>query len=77
MVDIDRELYTKYGLHLNDKGKELVARKLIPTTKHMLYKKNKGPIGMTWKQVKVKTSQGKHNNLETEKREQIPVNRTG
>jgi hypothetical protein len=69
MVDIDRELYTKHGLHLNDRGRELVARKIIPTIKHMLYKKTEEPISITWKQAKVKTSQRKHNNLESEKRE--------
>jgi hypothetical protein len=39
-VDTDRELHTKqHGLHLNDKGKELIGRRIIPTTKHKKKKK--------------------------------------
>jgi hypothetical protein len=39
-VNINRELNTKHGLHLNDKGKELAVRKIIPIIKNILYKKN-------------------------------------
>jgi hypothetical protein len=70
--DIDRELFTKHGLHLNNKGKEMVTKKIIPTIKHLLYKKTEEPISMTWKQDKVKTVktlQEKRNNLESEKEE--------
>jgi hypothetical protein len=38
-LDINRESYTKHGLHLNHKGKELIARKMIPIIMHILYKK--------------------------------------
>jgi hypothetical protein len=39
-VNINRGLYTKHGLHLNDKGKELAVTKIIPIIKNILYKKN-------------------------------------
>jgi hypothetical protein len=62
--DPNRELFTKHGLHMNDKGKELAARKIISTIKHTLCKKSEKPISMEWKQNKAKKSQEKHNNLE-------------
>jgi hypothetical protein len=39
-LDSNREVFTKHGLHMN-KGKELVAKKIMSTIKHMLYKKNR------------------------------------
>jgi hypothetical protein len=53
-LDIDRESYTKHDLHLNHNGKELIARKMIPITMHILYKKTEEPISMTWKQKIIK-----------------------
>jgi hypothetical protein len=47
---------------MNNKGKELVAKKIMSTIKHMLYKKIEEPISMTWKEDKVLKSQEKHNN---------------
>jgi hypothetical protein len=38
-LDLNRELFTKHGLHMNDKGKELVAKKIISAIKYMLHKK--------------------------------------
>jgi hypothetical protein len=35
-------------LRLDNKGKELVAKKIVSTTKYMLNKKTKEPIYMTW-----------------------------
>jgi hypothetical protein len=37
-LDLNRELFTKHGLHMNGKGKELVAKKIMSTMKHMLHK---------------------------------------
>jgi hypothetical protein len=53
---------------MNDKGKELVAKKIISTIKYMLHKKIEEPISMTWKEDKVKKSQEKHNNQIYEER---------
>jgi hypothetical protein len=42
-LDSNRDLYvfTKHGLHLNNTGRELVAKKIVSTIKHMLnIKKN-------------------------------------
>jgi hypothetical protein len=47
---------------MNNKGKESATRKIISTIKHILCKKIKNPISLTWKQDKVKKSQEKHNN---------------
>jgi hypothetical protein len=38
-LDSNRDLFTKHGLHLNNKGKELAAKKIVSTVKDMLHKK--------------------------------------
>jgi hypothetical protein len=38
-LDLNRELFTKHGLHMNGKGKESVAKKIMSTIKHMVLKK--------------------------------------
>jgi hypothetical protein len=61
-LDLNRELFTKHGLHMNGKGKELVAKKIMSTIKHMLRKQIEEPICMTWKEDEVKKSQEKQKN---------------
>ena len=48
-VDNKRELYTRHGLHMNLKGKELIAHKIIKTIKAMLDKKKSVPIKLNYK----------------------------
>jgi hypothetical protein len=60
-LDSNREVFTKHGLHMNNKGKELVAKKIMSAIKYMLYKNIEEPISMTWKEDKVLKSQEKHN----------------
>jgi hypothetical protein len=38
-VDPQRELYTRHGLHMNQNGKEQMAKKIVLTIKSMLHKK--------------------------------------
>jgi hypothetical protein len=38
-IDSNRELFTKHGQHMNDKGKELAAKKIASTVKYILQKK--------------------------------------
>jgi len=38
-VDPHRELYTYYGLHMNQKGKEQMAKTIVLVVKWFLYKK--------------------------------------
>jgi hypothetical protein len=40
-LDSNRDLETKHGLHMNNKGKELSAKKIASTTKRMPNTKNK------------------------------------
>jgi hypothetical protein len=47
-LDSNRDLFTKHGLHLDSKGKELAAKKIVSTIKYILNKKTKEPIYMTW-----------------------------
>jgi lysophospholipase L1-like esterase len=37
--DSNREVFTKHGLHMNNKGKELVTKKITSAIKHILDKK--------------------------------------
>jgi hypothetical protein len=37
-LDLNRELFTKHGLHMNGERKKLVAKKIMTTIKHMLHK---------------------------------------
>jgi hypothetical protein len=63
-LNLNRDLFTKHGLHLNNKGKELAARKIVSSIKHMLHKKTKEPIYMTWKDDYVKGTQENLNSQE-------------
>ena len=43
-IDSNRELFTKHGLHLNLKGKDQIARKIVQTIKVILNRKMSDPI---------------------------------
>jgi len=45
-VDTLRELYTRHGLHMNQNGKEQMAKKIALAVKSMLQKKKSDPIVM-------------------------------
>jgi hypothetical protein len=45
-VDSNRELFTRHGLHMNSKGKEQIARKIVKTIKVMLNEKKSVPFMM-------------------------------
>ena len=47
-VDTDRDLFTRHGLHMNLKGKEHVAYKIINTIKVMVNRKKSVPIKMKY-----------------------------
>jgi hypothetical protein len=40
-LDSNTDLFTKHGLHLNNKWKELATKKIVSTIKYMLNKKQK------------------------------------
>jgi hypothetical protein len=40
-LDSNRDLFTKHGLHMNNKGKELAAKKIVSSIKYKLNKKQK------------------------------------
>jgi hypothetical protein len=56
-VDLDRELYTRHGLHLNLKGKEQTANKVISVTKDLFHVNKAKPLAMKWKEVEDKDSE--------------------
>jgi hypothetical protein len=45
-VDPNRDLFTRHGLHINSKGKEQMAKKIVKAIKVMLNKKKSDPIMM-------------------------------
>jgi hypothetical protein len=47
-------MFTKHGLYVNKKGKELAAMKIVSIIKYMLNNKTKEPIYIDWKADNVK-----------------------
>jgi hypothetical protein len=45
-----RELYTRHGVHLNWKGKEYMARKIVNVIKEILSVEKSDPIEVKWKE---------------------------
>jgi hypothetical protein len=58
-IDSNTELFAKHGLHMNDKGNELAAKKIASTIKYIHQEKITEPICMTWKEDHVKKITGK------------------
>jgi hypothetical protein len=48
-VDLDRDLFTRHGLHLNTKGTEHLALKVALMIKNLLTRKKKLPRALQWK----------------------------
>lgn len=71
-IDSNRELFTKHGLHMNDKGRELAAKKIASTIKYILQDKIIEPICMTWKEDDIKKSQKNHNTQAYEEERNCP-----
>ena len=49
-VTSNRELFTKHGLHLNNKGKEQMAKTIASSIKEIFKLIKKNPIKMSWKE---------------------------
>ena len=49
-VDLDRSFFTKHGQHMNAKGKEVMAIKIVTAIKNILKVHRKSPISMKWKE---------------------------
>ena len=49
-VDTNRDLFTRHGLHMNPKGKEQIACKIVKAIKAMLNEKKSVPIKMNYKE---------------------------
>jgi len=43
-VELDRRDFTKHGQHMNAKGKELLAKRIVATIKHALKVCKKTPV---------------------------------
>jgi hypothetical protein len=56
-VDLDRELYTRHGLHLNLNGKEQRVNKVISVIKDLFHVNKVIPLAMKWKEVEDKDSE--------------------
>ena len=49
-VNLDRRAFTKHGQHMNARGKELMAKRIIEAIKHTLQMCKKTLIVMKWKE---------------------------
>jgi len=68
-VDTDRDLFTRHGLHMNSKGKEQIACKIVKTIKAMLNVKKRVPIRVKYKEDlgrDNKGTEGENITMETE-----------
>jgi hypothetical protein len=50
-VDLNRDLLTRHSLHMNSKGKEQIASKIVKTIKVMLNEEKRDPIMMKTKKI--------------------------
>jgi len=57
-VELDRRDFTKHGQHMNAKGKELLAKRIVATIKHALKVCKKIPVSMNCKEDPSKENQG-------------------
>jgi hypothetical protein len=48
-TNLEREYFTKHGLHLNSSGKEYIALRLTMVVKSFLNKERMSPIRLQWK----------------------------
>jgi hypothetical protein len=48
-TDLEREYFTKHGLHLNSSGKECIAPRLATVVKSFFNKEKMSPIFLQWK----------------------------
>jgi hypothetical protein len=48
-IDLDRELFTKHGLHMNNLGKERIMKHTATMVLAVLQKKTQEPISIHWK----------------------------
>ena len=49
---LEREYFTKHGMHLNSSGKECIARRLAIVVRNFLKKERRSPIKLYWKDDK-------------------------
>jgi hypothetical protein len=61
-TDIDRNYFTRHGLHFNSSGKEFIASKLASVVKSFMQKVRSSPIYMKWKVDPVPTNYDDSNN---------------
>jgi hypothetical protein len=52
-VNLERDQFTRYGLHLNSKGKDQSAKKIVNTVKDILKEKKVDPVTMKRKEEHV------------------------
>jgi hypothetical protein len=65
----NRDLFTRHGLHLNRKGKELLAIQTASVIKDLLSKKKSSdPIHMKWKEDVLRAPQSRYRRKVTELR---------
>jgi len=56
-VNLNREHFTRHGLHMNAAGKELIAQRIANNIRGVLTRQTTTPISMTWKEDLTEFSQ--------------------
>jgi hypothetical protein len=61
-TDLERENFTKYGLHLNSYGKEYIALRLATVVRSFFNKERLSPVCLHWKDDTKIFNQARTNN---------------
>jgi hypothetical protein len=56
-MSLNREHYTRHGLHLNEIGKEWLTSRTVDTIKKLFASQKPDPISLEWKENLVESSQ--------------------
>jgi hypothetical protein len=49
--ELNRELFTRHGMHINKREKAEIAKQIIEVCKQTVPKKNMFPISLPWKEI--------------------------
>ena len=74
-TDLEREYFTKHGLHWNSSGKEHIALKLAAVVKSFFNKKGVSPVCSQWEEDPTISHQDSNiNDLNTSNNKEVMVN---
>jgi hypothetical protein len=72
-VDINREYYTRHGLHMNISGREKMAKKISEAVSKIVTKKKEKPITLTWEDMFTGQSGGMEERKDTSEMKETEI----